>query len=154
MKIAIGSDHAGFAMKEYLLEAMRRRGIEMDDLGTHGTESVDYPDYGAKVARSVVSGRHDLGVLVCGTGIGISMAANKVPGARAAVCWDISSARLSRQHNDANVLCLSGRLMGEQLAEDILVEWLQTPFSGGERHMRRIAKLAELDKLALEESGS
>jgi ribose 5-phosphate isomerase B len=142
MKIAFGADHAGRALKDHLAGLARDRGDEVVDLGTHDDASVDYPDYGAAVGRAVSSGEADRGVLVCGTGIGISIAANKVPGVRAAVVHDTFTAHYSRAHNDANVLCLGARVIGEGVAEAALEAFLTTDFEAG-RHARRVAKLEE-----------
>lgn len=139
--VAIASDHAGPSMKEALKTVLEERGFEVIDLGTHGPESVDYPDYGKAVGEAVTSGQAKLGIVICGTGIGISIAANRIPGVRAAVCHDATSARLAREHNDANVLALGARLVGPEVALDCLDAFIGTKFSGGERHVRRIGKL-------------
>ncbi|HEX9810388.1 MAG TPA: ribose 5-phosphate isomerase B [Alphaproteobacteria bacterium] len=139
--IAIGCDHAGLDLKRALAEDLRARGLDVLDLGTEGPESVDYPDFAQAVARAVRDRKADRGVLICGTGIGMSMAANRFPEVRAAVVHDRTSARLARQHNDANVLCLGGRLLGIEVARDCLAAFLDTPFEGG-RHERRVAKLS------------
>ena len=144
MKIAIGSDHAGFGLKNELAEHLRTSGYEVDDLGTHSLDSVDYPEYGALVARAVVDGKADYGVCVCGTGIGIGIAANKVHGARAAVVHDATSARMARQHNNANVVCVGARLTGPQAAADALDAFLGAEFEGG-RHQRRIDAITALE---------
>jgi ribose 5-phosphate isomerase B len=138
--VAIASDHAGYPLKQILADELRAMGREVLDLGTDGPDSVDYPDFGRAVAAAVAGGRAESGVVVCGTGIGVSIAANRHPGVRAAVCHDVSSARLSRQHNDANVLALGARLIGVETAKDCLGTFLETPFEGG-RHVRRVAKL-------------
>ncbi|MPZ11651.1 MAG: ribose 5-phosphate isomerase B [Kiloniellaceae bacterium] len=139
--IAIAADHAGFDLKSTLLEELKSAGYEVLDLGTKdATTSVDYPDFGRLVAESVASGKADAGVVVCGTGIGISIAVNRHPGARAALCHDVTSARLSREHNDANVLALGARMTGEQVAKDCLHTFLNTEFAG-DRHARRVQKL-------------
>jgi ribose 5-phosphate isomerase B len=146
MKWYAGSDHAGYALKESLARVLRGLGDEVVDLGTgNATDSVDYPDFGEKVARAVVSEPGALGLLVCGTGIGISIAANKVAGARAARVTDTFSARMAREHNDANLVALGERVTGVGLAEEILRAFRDTPFAGG-RHSRRVDKLRELDK--------
>jgi len=147
MRIAVGSDHAGYALKTRLFEHLQAAGHEVDDYGTSGEERVDYPRYGAAVARAVVGGRADLGVCICGTGIGISIAANKVSGARAAVVHDVTTARMARQHNRANVLCLGGRIVGEQVARDAVDVFLSTEPAGG-RHDIRIRQIADLEGLA------
>jgi len=146
MRIALGSDHAGYDLKSELAKALTGWGHETLDLGTdNATDSVDYPDFGVAVGRRVASGECDLGVGVCGTGIGISIAANKVPGVRAAVAHDVTSARLAREHNHANVLCLGARLTGSVVAREALEAWLRaTPGEG--RHLARIVKLDELDE--------
>lgn len=143
--LVIGSDHAGLALKNRLRQFAEEMGLRVEDMGTHSADSVDYPDYGKGVATRVIElGDEALGLAVCGSGIGISIAANKVKGARAALCHDVTSARLSREHNDANVLCLGERLIGVAVAEACLEAFVSTTFGGG-RHARRIAKLSELD---------
>lgn len=143
--IGLGADHAGYELKEALKGWLITHGFHVLDLGTHSTESVDYPDYAALVGESVADHKVERGLLVCGTGIGMAMAANKVPGVRAALCGDIYSARMSREHNDANVLVLGGRLMGADMAADILHAWLATGFAGG-RHARRVEKIADIER--------
>jgi len=138
--IAIASDHAGYDLKTILAQELAEMGYEVLDLGTDGPQSVDYPDFGAALAKVVGSGEVEQGVLICGTGIGISMAANRHPGVRAAVCWDETSARLTREHNDANVLALGARLLGVEVAKDCVRTFLSTDFAGG-RHAARVAKL-------------
>lgn len=142
-KVALGADHAGVALKDELADHLRARGIEVLDLGTHGTDRVDYPDFGAAVGRAVASGDAALGVAVCGSGLGICMAANKVPGVRAATVHDVTSARLTRAHNDANVICLGERLTGPEVAKDAVDAFLDAEFEGG-RHAGRVAKLDAL----------
>ncbi len=144
MRIAAGADHAGVHLKDALVEHLRAAGHEVTDLGTNGDGRVDYPDFGAAVAKAVVDATHDLGLAVCGSGIGIAMAANKVPGARAATCHDVTSARLSRLHNDANVLCIGERLTGQLVALDMVDVFLSTGFEAG-RHAGRVEKLTRLD---------
>lgn len=139
--IAIGSDHAGYALKSAVADWLTAAGHEVLDLGAHGTDSVDYPDFGRAVGEAVASGKAEKGVVVCGSGIGISIAANRVNGARAALCMNGLMARLSRQHNDANVLALGERLIGIETARDCLHEFLNTPFEGG-RHQKRVDKLS------------
>jgi ribose 5-phosphate isomerase B len=138
--VALASDHAGFGLKQMLAEALTERGLELFDLGTKDTASVDYPDFGHALARLIEEGRVRRGVLVCGTGIGISIAANRHPGVRAALCHDLTTARLAREHNDANVLVLGARVIGPETALDCLGAFLETDFAGG-RHQRRVAKL-------------
>lgn len=146
MRIALGADHAGVALKEQVRKRLDQRGIEYRDFGTTTTDSVDYPDYAVQVGRAVASGDYDRGVLVCGTGIGMAIAANKVPGVRAAPVVDERSAALSREHNDANVLALGARVTDADLAIRLLDIFLDTPFAGG-RHQRRIDKIAALDQV-------
>lgn len=143
--IALGADHAGFHLKEALKGWLIDHGYQIVDYGTHSTEPVDYPDYAAQVAEAVADQKVDRGVLVCGTGIGMTIAANKVPGVRAALCSDLYTARMSREHNDANVLALGGRLMGSEMALDILRMWLETDFAG-DRHRRRLDKIGDLER--------
>ncbi len=138
--VALGADHAGFHLKDALKDRLQRRGHPVRDVGTHGPESVDYPDYAAEVARLLTSGDCSLGLLVCGTGVGMSIAANRFPEVRAVVCSEPYSARMARAHNDANVLCLGARVVGEGLADEILDAFLEASFEGG-RHARRVAKL-------------
>ena len=145
LSVALGADHAGWELKEALKSWLMEGGYQVLDFGTHSPDSVDYPDYAQQVGESVAVGKVDRGVLVCGTGIGMAMAANKVPGIRAALCGDLYTARMSREHNDANVLVLGGRLMGADMAADILHAWLATDFAGG-RHARRVDKMADIER--------
>ena len=145
MRISIGSDHRGFQAKAKLLQILEKSGHEVVDEGTHGSESVDYPDFASAVARKVSTGDADRGVLVCSTGIGMAITANKFPGVRAANCHDEVTAELSRLHNDANVLCLSGDLLGEQRIDRMVEIWLNTEFEGG-RHARRVDKISALEQ--------
>ena len=145
MRIATGSDHAGLALKQGLVEFLENQGHSVQDLGTHVNESCDYPDFAAKVAGAVATGEADFGLLVCGTGVGMSIAANKVAGIRAAVVSDPFSARATRQHNDANVLCMGERVVGQGLAREILAAWLDAEYEGG-RHQRRIDKITALER--------
>jgi len=145
MRIAIGADHAGFALKLRLIGVLHELGHEVKDFGTHDETPVDYPPVCAEVARAVVAGGADRGIVLGGSGQGEQMAANKVAGARAALCNDLYTARLSRAHNDANVLSIGGRIVAPELAREILTVWLNTPFEGG-RHQRRIEQLLELDR--------
>lgn len=140
MRIAIGSDHRGFRLKQKLVECLRGLGHTVLDLGTDGPDSTDYPDYAFAVARTVVRRRASRGILICSTGIGMSIAANRVPGARAALCGNVGLARLSRQHNNANVLCLGADTVTPARARRIVDAWLRTGFEGG-RHRRRVRKL-------------
>jgi ribose 5-phosphate isomerase B len=144
MRIAIGADHAGFALKQYLIATLGRLGHDVDDRGTHTEEPVDYPAICADVARQVPSGHADRGIVIGGSGQGEQITANKVPGVRAALCNDLFTARLSRAHNDANVLAIGARIVGTGLADEILTVWLGTTFDGG-RHQRRIDQIAEIE---------
>ncbi len=144
-RIAIGSDHAGYESKEKAKREIAALGIEIEDKGTNSLESVDYPDFGAAVGRAVVDGEVDRGVVICGSGIGISIAANKVPGVRAALCWNEETARLAREHNDANVMCIGARFIEPELAARMIRLFLETEFSGG-RHQQRVEKLTQLDE--------
>lgn len=139
--IAIGCDQGGFLLKQEIMAHLKDRGLEYKDFGSYDTESVDYPEYGKKVANAVASGECERGILICGTGIGISIAANKVKGIRAALCTDCFMAEATRQHNDANILALGGRVVGPGLALKIVDTFLDTPFSNEERHVRRISQL-------------
>jgi len=144
MKIAIASDHGGYELKEHIKNLMDRMGIEYEDLGTNGVESVDYPDYAFPVATKVAAGEVDKGILICGTGIGMSIAANKVQGVRAALVHDCYTAKVTRQHNDTNVLCLGGRTTGINVAEEIARIWLSEDFEGG-RHETRLLKIENFE---------
>lgn len=141
--IAIGSDHGGFELKEKLMEHLSERGLEYKDFGTYSSASCDYPVYAKAVANAVASGECDRGIIICGTGIGVSITANKVRGIRAALCGDCFSAEATRQHNDANVLCMGARVVGEGLALKIADTFLETPFSNDERHIRRISMIED-----------
>ena len=144
-KIAIGSDHAGFGLKEEILGLLKGLDIDIVDCGTNTTESVDYPDFGARVSELVSSGEAERGILVCGTGLGMSMVANKYPNVRASLCNDLFSAKMSRMHNDANILVLGGRVIGKDLAAEIVKVWLSTPFEG-ERHLKRLNKIKKIEE--------
>ena len=142
MRIAIGADHAGFTLKEHLVVTLSRLGHDVDDRGTHSDTPIDYPPICAEVARLVQSGKADRGIVIGGSGQGEQMAANKVHGVRAALCNDLYTARMSREHNDANVLAMGGRIVAFGLADEIVALWLETPFEGG-RHIARIRKIDE-----------
>jgi ribose 5-phosphate isomerase B len=142
--IIIGSDHGGLNLKTALSSYLHRRGIEVTDAGTNGDASVDYPDFGQKVAETVIAGEAELGILICGTGIGMSITANKIPGIRAALVTDVFMARMAREHNNANVLVLGGRVLDEQKACDLVGAWLDATFEGG-RHQARLDKIAALE---------
>ncbi|MGC8833210.1 MAG: ribose 5-phosphate isomerase B [Armatimonadota bacterium] len=148
-KIAVGSDHAGYRYKELVRELLDRSGLPYQDFGAYSEESTDYPDYALMVSKAVASGQCCCGILICGTGVGMSLVANKVPGIRAAVCNDTYTARVSRLHNDANVLCLAGRVIGVEVMLDIVRTWIATPFSGEERHVRRLQKLKAIEEAYL-----
>lgn len=139
--IAIGSDHGGFELKKAVMAHLEKRGLEYKDFGTYTRDSCDYPEYGRAVALAVASGEFERGIVICGTGIGISIAANKVPGIRAALCGDCFSAQATREHNDANILAMGARVVGEGLALKIVDTFLDTPFSNDERHIRRISRI-------------
>ncbi len=143
MKVYIGADHAGWELKEQIAPYLREKGHEVVDMGTNGPESVDYPVYGFRVARAVAQGKADRGILVCGSGIGMCMSANRVPGVRAVNGYEPFGIRMSRRHNDSNVLCLGSRFIGRDLAMDIVREWLDEPFEGG-RHKRRVDLIESL----------
>lgn len=144
MKVAIGADHAGFEVKEKIKSFLAKEGHEVIDLGTNSAESVDYPDFAAKVGKSVERGEAKFGALFCGTGIGMSITANKIKGVRAAVCHNEYVAEMSRKHNDANVFCAGARVLGYEAIEKLLKLWLATPFEGG-RHEARVGKINKLD---------
>ena len=142
---AIASDHGGFVMKAQIIAHLQSRGIEIADLGCYSEDSVDYPEYAAKLCKAIRAGEYERGILVCGTGIGMSIAANKFSGIRATLCGDCFSAEMSRQHNNSNVLCLGGRVLGQELALRIVDIWTDTPFSGLEKHERRLGLIAGLE---------
>lgn len=145
MKIAIGCDHGGFRLKNAVIEHLKKKGIEVNDFGTYTKESCDYPIFAQKVAEEVVSGNYDFGIVICGTGIGVSITANKVPGARAALCHDTFSAHATREHNNANILAMGERVIGVGLALDIVDTFLEGKFQGG-RHERRVNLITEVEK--------
>ena len=143
--IIMGCDHAAYRLKEKVKAYLVDKGIAVEDVGTHSEESVDYPDFGIKVAAQVSSGSYKRGILICGTGLGMSMVANKFHRVRAALCQDLFSAEMSRRHNDANILVLGGRVIGEGLALAVVQKWLETPFDGG-RHQKRLEKFDQIKK--------
>lgn len=145
MKIGIGNDHSALELKAEIIEFLENKGHEVVDFGTNSTESCDYPVYGEKVARAVVSGEVDQGILICGTGLGISLAANKVKGIRAAVCSEPFTARMARQHNNCNILAFGARVVGGELAKMIVETWLDTEFEGG-RHQRRVDMISAIEE--------
>jgi RpiB/LacA/LacB family sugar-phosphate isomerase len=144
VNIVIGSDHAGFALKEHIKHFLNNTYREVTDVGTGSDESVDYPDFAVQVAEKVISGEFERGILVCGSGVGMSIVANKVPGARAVLCLDTDTARMSRMHNDTNVLALAGRRTDDETAQMIVTTWLETEFDGG-RHKRRLDKIKNIE---------
>jgi len=144
MKIGIGCDHAGLELKNEIIKLLSGLGIECIDYGTNTPESVDYPDFGEKVSEAVSSGEIERGVLICGTGIGMSIVANKFPRIRASLCNDLFTAQMSRRHNDANILVLGGRIVGKDLAKEIVTTWVNTPFDG-ERHLNRLRKITLIE---------
>lgn len=144
MKIAIGCDHGGICLKAPLIEELKARGIEYVDYGTYDESSVDYPDYALKVAEAVSNKECDKGIVLCGTGIGISIAANKVKGIRAAVCHDVFTGTMCAEHNNANILAMGGRIVSPELAVEIMKAWLDTPFGGG-RHEKRVNKITDIE---------
>ncbi|HHV78810.1 MAG TPA: ribose 5-phosphate isomerase B [Firmicutes bacterium] len=145
MRIAIGSDHGGFELKQTILSFLHEMGTEAVDFGTYAPEPVDYPDIARSVALAVAKGEFDRGILLCGTGIGMCITANKVPGIRAALCHDVFSAKATRNHNDSNILCMGGRVIGPGLAREIVKTWLAQEFEGG-RHKRRVDKIAAVEE--------
>jgi ribose 5-phosphate isomerase B len=149
MRVSIGSDHRGIEQRKTISDAIESAGHTVDDCGTFSTDSCDYPDIAYAVATKVAAGKSQMGVLVCGTGIGMSIAANKIKGVRAAVCCDLETAKLSRQHNNANILCLSGEAFDAGQYTDLVTQWLGTEFEGG-RHARRVDKIVEIENGSLD----
>ena len=145
-KIVIGSDHAGYDLKLKVIEKLENKGIMVKDVGTYSTDSCDYPTYADAVCKAIQLGEFEMGILICGTGIGMSISANKHAGIRAACCSDIYSAKLTRQHNNANVLCFGARVIGDEIAYELVDTFLNTDFLGGERHLRRVKMLDDLIK--------
>ena len=143
-KIALASDHGGFDLKESVIAHLLNTGWEVDDLGPHSGDSVDYPDYGIKLAEAVADKRVQRGIVICGTGIGMSIVVNRYPGIRGTLCSDLFTAKLCREHNDSNILIMGGRVIGKGLAAEIVNTWLNTPFEGG-RHQRRLDKINQID---------
>jgi ribose 5-phosphate isomerase B len=143
-KIALASDHGGFDLKESVIAHLLNTGWEVDDLGPHSGDSVDYPDYGIKLAEAVAEKKVQRGIVICGTGIGMSIVVNRYPGIRGTLCSDLFTAKLCREHNDSNILIMGGRVIGKGLAAEIVNTWLNTPFEGG-RHQRRLDKINQID---------
>lgn len=146
MRVAVGADHAGYELKTAIVEELRRNGFTAVDVGTHNHDPVDYPDLARKVAEAILNGEADLGIMVCGSGVGASVAANKFPGIRAATCHDTYSAHQGREHDDINVLCLGSRVIGSSLAQEIVKTWLAATFSGLPRHRIRLEKIAQIER--------
>lgn len=145
MRVAVGADHGGFPLKEPIIHVLRSDGHEVLDLGTFSGDPVDYPDYSEAVGRAVIQGKADRGVLICGSGVGACVAANKIPGIRAGLCHDTYSAHQGVEHDDMNVLCLGARIVGPKLAEELVRAFLKARFSGEERHVRRLSKVSRLE---------
>ena len=145
MKIALGADHRGHSVKEHIAVQLQEKGHEVLDMGTNSAKSCDYPDVAWPAAKAVIAGQADRGILICGSGIGMVICANKVPGIRAALCHDELTAQMSRRHNNSNVLCLASDVLGEGLMRRIVDDWLETPFEGGGRHERRVRKIAWIE---------
>ncbi|MBT5472404.1 MAG: ribose 5-phosphate isomerase B [Nitrospina sp.] len=143
-KIAIASDHGGFELKVTVIASLLNKGWEVDDLGPANTDSVDYPDYGIKLAESILEKKVERGIVICGTGVGMSIVVNRFPGIRGTLCSDVYTAKMCREHNDSNILIMGGRVIGEGLASEIVDTWLNTEFEGG-RHQRRLDKINEID---------
>ena len=152
-KIAIASDHGGFDLKENIIAFLLKKGLEIDNLGAHSTDSVDYPDYGIKLAQAITDKKFVRGILICGTGVGMSIVVNRFPGIRGTLCSDVYTAKMCREHNDSNILIMGGRVIGVGLAIEILETWLNTEFEGG-RHQRRLDKIKNIDaRLKTKSSG-
>jgi len=143
-KIAIASDHGGFDLKENVISSLQNKGWEIEDLGPSNTDSVDYPDYGVKLAHAIVEQKVERGILICGTGVGMSIVVNRFPGIRGTLCSDVYTAKMCREHNDSNILIMGGRVIGKDLALEIVDIWLKTEFEGG-RHQRRLDKINKID---------
>ncbi|HEY9784615.1 MAG TPA: ribose 5-phosphate isomerase B [Candidatus Obscuribacterales bacterium] len=153
-RIALGADHGGYVLKEKIKEFLQEHGNYVQDFGTFSEESVDYPDYALLVGEAIVGGTADLGILICGSGVGVTVAANKIRGIRAGMCHDTFSAHQGREDDDTNVLCLGARVIGPNLALDIVKTWLDAKFSGAERHIRRLRKVHEIEKKHLAPASS
>ena len=152
-KIAIASDHGGFDLKENIIAFLLKKGLEIDNLGAHSTDSVDYPDYGIKLAQAITDKKFVRGILICGTGVGMSIVVNRFPGIRGTLCSDVYTAKMCREHNDSNILIMGGRVIEVSLAIEILETWLNTEFEGG-RHQRRLDKIKNIDaRLKTKSSG-
>jgi ribose 5-phosphate isomerase B len=144
-KLAIASDHAGFELKETIIAYLHDKGVELEDFGPVNSDRVDYPDYGISIAKAIQEKEIDRGILICGTGVGMSIVVNRFPGIRGTLCSDLYTTKMCREHNDSNILILGGRVIGKGLAEEIVNMWLDTPFEGG-RHQKRLDKIEEIDR--------
>ncbi len=144
-KLAIASDHAGFELKESVVAYLNSKGVEFEDFGPVNSDRVDYPDYGIQVAKAILDKKVDRGIVICGTGVGMSIVVNRFPGIRGTLCSDLFTAKMCREHNDSNILIMGGRVIGKGLAEEIVKTWLETPFEGG-RHQKRLDKIEEIDR--------
>jgi ribose 5-phosphate isomerase B len=151
-RIAVGADHAGFPLKEPVIKYLKSEGFEVTDFGTNSTAAVDYPDFAEKVGEAIKDGKADMGIVLCGSGVGASVAANKIPGVRAGLCHDTFSARQGREDDDTNVLCMGARVVGESLALEILKSFVHAEFSGAERHLRRLNKVISVEKRYMNQS--
>lgn len=144
-KLAIASDHAGFELKESIIAYLHDKGVELEDFGPENNDRVDYPDYGISIARAIQEKKVDRGIVICGTGVGMSIVVNRFPGIRGTLCSDLYTTKMCREHNDSNILIMGGRVIGKGLAEEIVTMWLNTPFEGG-RHQKRLDKIEEIDR--------
>jgi len=144
-KLAIASDHAGFELKESIIAYLHDKGVELEDFGPENNDRVDYPDYGISIARAIQEKKVDRGIVICGTGVGMSIVVNRFPGIRGTLCSDLYTTKMCREHNDSNILIMGGRVIGKGLAEEIVTVWLDTPFEGG-RHQKRLDKIEEIDR--------
>jgi len=144
-KLAIASDHAGFELKESIIAYLHDKGVELEDFGPENTDRVDYPDYGISIAQAIQEKKVDRGIVICGTGVGMSIVVNRFPGIRGTLCADLYTTKMCREHNDSNILIMGGRVIGKGLAEEIVTMWLDTPFAGG-RHQKRLDKIEDIDR--------
>ena len=144
-KLAIASDHAGFELKESIVAFLRDKGVTLEDFGPNNSDRVDYPDYGISIAKAIQENKVDRGILICGTGVGMSIVVNRFPGIRGTLCADLYTTKMCREHNDSNILIMGGRVIGKGLAEEIVSMWLDTPFEGG-RHQKRLDKIEDIDR--------
>ena len=144
-KLAIASDHAGFELKESIIAYLRDKGVELEDFGPVNRDRVDYPDYGISIAKAIQGKKVDRGIVICGTGVGMSIVVNRFPGIRGTLCSDLYTTKMCREHNDSNILIMGGRVIGKGLAEEIVTMWLDTPFAGG-RHQKRLDKIEDIDR--------